>query len=187
MTDDDFYYEPNYKVLICKKHKRAVKGLDTHLREAHRLTKKERRPLVDRFATLTLAKPNGVVIPPKNGPPFEVLGDPVLAYQCNNCSQISTNRKTMRGHCNPKHQWRYSEETPVHWAEVKVQSFFEGFYQRYFIVQDESATTESQDDLANEDEDDKAQILREIKEARERDAKKQAVVEKEIEKSDNTS
>jgi hypothetical protein len=58
---------------------------------------------------------------------------------------------------------------------------------RYFIVQDESAATESHNDLAKEDEDDKAQILQEIKEARERDAKKQAVVEKEMEKSDNTS
>jgi hypothetical protein len=40
-----------------------------------------------------------------------------------------------------------------------VQSFFIGFYMRYFIVQDESAATESHDDLAEEDEDDKAQIL----------------------------
>jgi hypothetical protein len=186
VTDDDFYYEPNYKVLICKKHKRAVKGLDTHLREAHGLTKKERRPLVDRFATLTLAKPNDVVTPPKNGPPFKALGDPVLAYQCNSCSQISTNRKTMRGHCNKKHQWRYSEETPAHWMEVQVQSFFEGFHQRYFIVQDELAATEPQDDLPEEDDDDAAQLKREFKEAREKDVEKQAVVEKEMEKSDNT-
>jgi hypothetical protein len=40
--------------------------------------------------------------------------------------------------------------------------------------------------LTEEDEDDKAQLLREFKEARERDAERQAVVEKEIEKSDNT-
>jgi len=40
--------------------------------------------------------------------------------------------------------------------------------------------------LPIEDEDDKAQLLREFKEAREKDVEKQAVVEKEMEKSDNT-
>jgi hypothetical protein len=70
---------------------------------------------------------------------------------------------------------------------VKIQSFFERFYQRYFIVQDKSATTESQDDLAEEDEDDKAQILQEIKKTQKRDAEKQAVVEKKIEKNNNIS
>jgi hypothetical protein len=187
VTDDDFYYEPNYKVLICKKHKQAVKGLDTHLREVHRLTKKERRLLVDRFAMLTLAKPNDVITPLKNRPLFKALRDPVLAYQCNSCSQISTNWKTIQRHCNKKHQWCYSKETLAHWIEVQVQSFFEGFHQCYFIVQDKLAVTEPQNDLPEEDDDNTAQLKQEFKETREKDVKKQAVVEKEIEKSNNTS
>jgi len=69
---------------------------------------------------------------------------------------------------------------------VYIQSFFEGLYQQYFIIQKESAPIQSQVSLPEEDEDDKAQLLREFKEAREKDAEKQAVVEKEIEKSDNT-
>ena len=48
------------------------------------------------------------------------------------------------------------------------------------------AAVRSNVNLTEEQEDDKAQILQEFKEAREKDAKKQAVVEKEIEKSDNT-
>ena len=41
--------------------------------------------------------------------------------------------------------------------------------------------------MTEEQEDDKAQLLQEFKEAREKDSEKQAVVEKEMEKSDNTS
>ena len=45
---------------------------------------------------------------------------------------------------------------------------------------------QSQVSLTAKDEDDKAQFLQEFKEARERDAERQAVVEKEMEKSDHT-
>ncbi len=63
-TTDDFYYEPKYKLLICKKHKRAVQSLDGHLRDAHGLKKKkERLPLLDRYKALLLAKPEDVLTP----------------------------------------------------------------------------------------------------------------------------
>ena len=71
---------------------------------------------------------------------------------------------------------------------MHVQLFFKGFNQRYFIVQTDSViATQLQVSLTEEQEDDKAQVLQEFKEARERDAEKQAVVEKEIKKSNNTS
>jgi hypothetical protein len=104
-TIDDFYYKAEYKVLICKKHKQAVKGLERHLKDAHRLRKrKERRLLVDHYAELTLANPKDVATPSTNGPPFKSLGDPDLAYQCSRCSHISTSRKAIRGHYNKEHQ-----------------------------------------------------------------------------------
>ena len=77
---DEFYYEAEYKVLICRMHKRAVRGLVTHLRDAHGLKKKERQPFLDRYAGLTLAKPEDVATPPTNKPPFEALGDLEQAY-----------------------------------------------------------------------------------------------------------
>jgi hypothetical protein len=52
-------------------------------------------------------------------------------------------------------------------------------------VQKES-TAESQVSLAKKDKDDKAQLLQKFKEARGRDAERQAVIEKEMDKSDNT-
>jgi hypothetical protein len=169
--DDDFQYNPEYKVLICKKCKHAIRGLETHLEDAHGLKKKERRPLLDRYSTLLLAKPEDVYTPPSNGPPFEALGDLIPVFQCVECNHISINRKSMQGHCNKAHEWRYLKEDPTHWTAVYVQTFFIKFHQRYFIVQKESIA-ESQVSLVEEDEDDKAQLLREFKEARERDAER---------------
>lgn len=98
-----FHYDAEYKVLICKIHKRAVRGLSKHLNDAHGIrTQKERRPFVDHFAGCVLAKPSDVAIPPTKGPPFEALGEPNLAYKCTDYSHISISRKAMRGHCNKK-------------------------------------------------------------------------------------
>lgn len=184
---DDFFYDPEFKLLICKKHKSGIKGLDRHLKDAHGLRKKkERQSLLDHFAQFDLVRPQEVATPSANSPPFKALGEPNLAYLCKDCSHLSTSHKAIRGHCNKEHKWRHSVDVPVYWTKVYVQSFFEGFYQKYFIVQRESPLPPSQVDLTEEDEDDKAQLLREFKEAREKHAEAQAVVEKEMEKSDHT-
>jgi hypothetical protein len=95
-TADDFHYEAEYKVLICKIHKRAVKHLDGHLRDAHDLRKKkERQPLLDHYARFALARPEDVATPPTNGLLFKALGDPIFAYLCNGCTYISTSRKAI--------------------------------------------------------------------------------------------
>ena len=90
VTTDNFYYDPDYKVLICKKCKHAIRGLETHLEDAHGLKKKERQPLLKHFSSLFLAKPEDVQAPPSNGPLFEALGDPISAFQCVDCNHIST-------------------------------------------------------------------------------------------------
>jgi hypothetical protein len=80
-TTDDFYYKAKYKVLICKKHKQAVKGLERHLKDAYGLRKrKERQPLVNHYAELTLANPKDVATLLTNRPLFKSLGDLDLAY-----------------------------------------------------------------------------------------------------------
>ena len=38
--DDIFYYEPSYKVLICKYHGLAVVGINAQLKDAYNLRKK---------------------------------------------------------------------------------------------------------------------------------------------------
>lgn len=87
--------------MICKKHKRAVKGLDRHLKDTHRLRKrKERQLLLDHYTRFTLARLEDVATLPTNGPPFKALGDPILAYLYNDYTHISASRKAICGHYN---------------------------------------------------------------------------------------
>jgi hypothetical protein len=51
LSVDDFYYNADYKILIYKKYKKAVKGLDRHLKDAYGLRKrKDRQPFIDYYA-----------------------------------------------------------------------------------------------------------------------------------------
>ncbi|KFY96398.1 hypothetical protein V500_02459 [Pseudogymnoascus sp. VKM F-4518 (FW-2643)] len=186
-TIDDFQYLAEYGIIICKTHKRAVKGLDRHLNDAHEIrTQKERQPIVNHYARCVLAKPNDVATPLTQGPPFEALGEPQLAYECDDCSHISISHKAIRGHCNKKHEWRFSEQTPTNWTKVTVQSFFEGFNQKYFIVEKKSKLAATHVKLPKDDRDDLAQLLIAFSKGRKEDAEELAVIEKELEKSDNT-
>lgn len=133
--DDMFYYDANYKVLICKYHGQGVVGLEGHLKDAHNLRKKEeRQPFLDRYAGLAIAKPQDVALPPMNGPPFHALREPSPGFYCIECGHLSTSQKSMQGHCNKKHKWRVTKQDPTHWTTVMVQTFFEGSNLRYFIV-----------------------------------------------------
>jgi superfamily II DNA helicase RecQ len=124
-------------VLICREHHYAVRNLDLHLRDAHTVTAKDRRLIVDKYATLSLAKPAEVPLPPPLRPPFEALGRPVNALHCaeEECGFISINRTNMRMHCNKEHSWRSKEHERDFWTSVKVQTFFSSSgLQRYFTV-----------------------------------------------------
>ena len=101
--DDDFQYNPEYKVLICKKCKHDVIGLETHLEDAHGLKKKERRLLLDRYSILLLVKPEDVYTPLPNGRPFKALRDLIPVFQCLDYDYISINRKSIQGHYNKAH------------------------------------------------------------------------------------
>ena len=116
-------------------HHQAVRGLDRHLKDAHGLRKqKERRPILDLYDSLVLLPPKDVPRPPDGSAPFEALGKPLDGFKCVDCGYISTNQKSIAGHCNGMHQWYVTSRDPTHWTEVKVQSFFGIGLQRYFIV-----------------------------------------------------
>jgi hypothetical protein len=67
-------------VLIYKKYKHIIRGLETHLEDAYKLKKKERRPLLDRYSTLLLIKPEDVYTPLFNKRPFKALKDLIPAF-----------------------------------------------------------------------------------------------------------
>ncbi|KAH7383393.1 hypothetical protein BKA64DRAFT_158943 [Cadophora sp. MPI-SDFR-AT-0126] len=134
---DDFEYNSDYQVLICKEHRQAVKGLKRHLKDAHGLrAKMEQQPILDQYGSLVLLPPKEVRQPPHNCAPFEALGKPLDGWCCSGsgCGHISVNYKSMRGHCNKEHGWQVSKEEPMYWTKVKVQTFFGVGFQRYFIV-----------------------------------------------------
>ena len=103
-TVDDFYYKTEYKVLIYKIYKRAVKSLDRHLKDAHNLRKKkERQPLLNHYTKFKFIILEDVTTLPTNRPLFKALKDLILAYLYNSCTHMSISRKTIRRHCNKKH------------------------------------------------------------------------------------
>ena len=137
--DDTFHYDADYKVLICKYHGQGVVGFERHLKDAHNIrNKRDRLPFLERFAGLEIAKPQDVVLPPMNGPPFKALKAPVIGFSCIKCGHLFGALKGMQRHCNTEHNWHVSKQDPIHWQEVMVQTFFRGSNIRYFTVRVES-------------------------------------------------
>jgi superfamily II DNA or RNA helicase len=183
LANPEFHYQAEYKVLICKFHGLGVVGLESHLRDKHGLrTKKECRPILDRYAHLELAKPQNVAVPPADGPPFEALRVQ-RGFCCDECGHLSTSSKAIQGHCNTEHQWRVSRRDKTHWTEVKIQTFFEGFYLQYFTVLTEPAqsagTNAAYDEL-------RQKFLQGMKEGREKDVERKKILDAAMEKIDNT-
>jgi hypothetical protein len=101
-------------VLICKKYKHTIKGLETHLKDIHKLKKKERRLLLDRYNILLFVKPEDIHTLLFNRPPFEALRDLISVFQYIECNHISINYKSIQGHCNKAYKWRYLKEDPTY-------------------------------------------------------------------------
>jgi hypothetical protein len=186
LSHPEFHYQAEYKVLICKLHGLGIVGLESHLRDKHGLrTKKERRPILDRYAHLELAEPQNIAVPPADGLPFEALRVQG-GFCCNDCGHLSTSSKAIQGHCNTEHQWRVSRRDKTHWTEVKIQTFFEGFYLQYFTVVCEPAaagrsagTNAAYDEL-------RQKFLRGMEEGREKHTEQKKILDAAMEKIDNT-
>jgi hypothetical protein len=98
LANPKFHYEADYKVLICKYHGLGIVGLNGHLKDAHNLRKKkERQPILDRYAGLVLTKPRDVAIPPTNGPPFEALRSPLRGSAASNAVIFQLARRLSKG------------------------------------------------------------------------------------------
>jgi superfamily II DNA or RNA helicase len=197
LANPEFHYNALYKVLMCKYHGQGIIGLDRHLKDAHNLrTKRERQPILDRYAELVLAKPKDVALPPMNGPPFEALREPVHGFSCIDCGYLLANQKGIQGHCNKEHKWYVSKREPTHWNEVMVQTFFGGSNVRYFTVQVETddegsdnmpdSTPASPGSVNEADDELKKKFLQEMKVGREKDAERKKILDSEMEKMDNT-
>jgi hypothetical protein len=184
---DDFEYIPEYKVLICRKHKYAVKGLDRHLKDAHGLRKKgDRQPILDKYSSLVLLEPKDVPSPPDNCLPFEALGNPYDIWQCSECNERSSNYKTMRGHCNTRHHWQVTKEDPTHWTVHKGQTFFGVGYQRFFFTESRSTVHPVGFVVQDNNVEVEKQLVRKFHDIDKQDQIRLQVADSKMEKTDNT-
>lgn len=132
-NDDTFEYNAEYQVLICKIHKQAVRSLETHLRALHILGKKRRVPLLEKYSSCLLLPPKDVKVPEHRGLPISALGEPLDGILCDDCNYVTVSKVGMQKHCKI-HDWWWSKRDPIHWTNVKVQTFFGTGFQKYFIV-----------------------------------------------------
>src|SRR4051812_46410580 len=146
-----FEYLVEHKVLVCKLHHVGVRGLNTHLSDAHGLDKKRCAPLLEKYGSLPLCRPKDVELPKAGGLPFASLGKPLVALLCDDCTHITASKDGMQKHCK-EHNWWFSKQDPKHWKEVFVQTFFGNAYQRYFIV----ASDQGPEDIRSTDDDEDA-------------------------------
>ena len=144
--------------------------------------------LAETYGRVEVLKPIDVALPPPFGPPFEVLGEPLDAFLCEEeeCGVISRSRTQIGQHCNKEHDWRSSKEAKEHWTSVKVQTFFfTSGLQRYFVVRSMCIARPRQPPSVGVNQH-AVEALSEIKAAREKHERTLAQAEESVAKTDRT-
>ena len=131
-----FFYQSDYKILICEQHGYAIRNLETHLQREHHLSHIERKSIVQQYQSKNLLLPNLVQWPDNGLSPIRGLTIH-NGFQCIECGFLCPHRNQIRSHCNKAHNWRITRQNPKHWQQVKLQTFFNGCgLTKYFVVMD---------------------------------------------------
>ena len=113
-----------------------------HLADTHSdLDLKTRKAIVSEYLGLQINRPPNYNFQfgPRNSIPA-IDGLTIRnGFACKNyekCGYLTTSRKAVRVHCNDEHDWAWTKADPVHWTEVKLQTFFRvpGNAIHYFCV-----------------------------------------------------
>jgi Orsellinic acid/F9775 biosynthesis cluster protein D len=100
-------YNPQYKVLICRKHREAMNPsfIERHLRLAHKAT-----PLYVRQSVLEYSNGLELIAPedletPEDTP--ETIGGLNFknSFQCINCLFLQERKRNIMDHCRYEHGW----------------------------------------------------------------------------------
>ena len=67
------HFNSKYGVLLCSDHGYAVRCLNTHLRDSHKLSSKERNPILQQYQHHILVNPNDVTMPSHGISPIPYL------------------------------------------------------------------------------------------------------------------
>ena len=132
-------------MLLCSDHGYTVRCLNTHLRDSHKLSSKERNPILQQYRHHILVNPNDVAMPPHGISPIPYLRVHENGFRCHDCGYLCISRKSIRMHCNRVHKWEVTKQDPAHWTQVRLQTFFNAGYERYFRVASAVAAAEEED------------------------------------------
>lgn len=166
---DWMIYDDAHQALICKAHGYAITNLAGHLADTHSdVDLKTRKAIVAEYLGLEINRPpnNKLQHGPRNAIPA-IDGLTIHnGFACKNyekCGFLTTSRKVVRVHCNDEHDWTWTKADPVHWASVKLQTFFivPGNAMHYFCV---NVPEEAGEDVADKRGRLKCQLIDDIKE-----------------------
>jgi hypothetical protein len=126
-------YLDHHRVLLCLPCQRAVRpgaGAEDHLRSVHRWTGARLAGALAWIMTLALQDPHTVNLPPDGAPPIPQLAVQA-GYRCLDCVYRTVNRKNMYKHGRQARHGRVGRG----WAEAALQTFSQGRYTRYWVVE----------------------------------------------------
>ncbi len=134
LGNDFLLYNPEFKCVICKICGYAIqpKAISRHLKQGHKIYRKEREDILDLIARVPLVDPAHLQ--------HRELGDPVthlailkgLYCTADDCTYLCESLKRMQQHWATSHNRTGNAEGD--WQPTLMQTFFRGTCTRYFRV-----------------------------------------------------
>lgn len=145
------YYNSKYQMLICSIHGCVIRNLRSHLQDEHDLISREHKALLQQYDKWRRISPTEMQCFVDERPVIEHLTLHLDGFRCRECGYATTNRKSIRMHCNRRHQWKISKQQSECWDEVQMQIFFKKQLSRYFVVNEDSIRPVGQNEGGNDD------------------------------------
>ena len=180
-------YVKKHRVLCCREHKTGIHSLNEHLQRKHRVPAKEREEFIKSCTHLRIRRPHKVALPQPDGPPIEVLGEPLDGLQCQqpSCKYLTRNKNKMREHCKVAHKLPFKTGSEALYRQVAMQSFFPASgRQRYFTVQ--APVQGRHAALPRTDRESVDELLQQFAATQEKRERQEQVMEAEVAKTDKT-
>jgi len=139
---DDFYYNSNFDVLICKKCEYCVtnSGLNHHLFNYHKdLVLNDRKNIELLCKNYKISSQDNVQIPEFNHYKFPYLKIYNDLFSCNYCEFAINNLKSIGHHLKNQHNLNTKRKSIDYLMNQKGQCFFiQKKYQKYFLIKPEN-------------------------------------------------
>lgn len=147
--EEFIYIEEKHQLLVCRPCRAAIRpgnAIEGHFRREHKLTGEILRSIKDYYSSASLSDPQYAELPAdgtKANPSLKVLH----GYSCSQCSFRTIARDNITRHYKAA---GHGDATGNRWNRVKLQSWQQRRYARYWIVRDDSDEGECEE-LASAD------------------------------------